>query len=550
VSAPTPFLRIFVAFIALVAAIASNSTRPVSASDGARSSRPDAIIDLRRSDGVALAGGEWRYHDARIVEVAHREPGPDRRPSGRPNRTRDIDPKAGEREFDDSAWVAVRPEDLEERRSSGRLSFGWYRIRVTLPERVAGFDVAGSSVWLEVVVDDYAEVWIDGELPLVLGSTSGRTVSGWNVANRVLLTRKARPGASFQIAVFAANAPLSSPPENYVWIRSATLDLYRPDRFPVAESFETVIDRIDPAVDALVSPGAKMERLAKGFEFTEGPVWVPDGFLLFSDPNANTIYRWSEEAGAIPFRTKSGYTGFDIGEYSQPGSNGLALDADGRLIICEHGNRRVTRLEKNGTLTVLADRFEGKRLNSPNDLVHRSDGALFFTDPPFGLPKVHDDSRRELSFSGVFCLIDGELRVVSKDLEGPNGLAFSPDGRYLYVANWDTTKKTVTRYAIAANGSAESATTFFDMGDARESEALDGLKVDSLGNLWVSGPGGIWIISPEAKHLGTLRGPELPANFAWGDADRKALYLTARTGLYRIRLDVAGSGFSSRRSAP
>ncbi len=230
----------------------------------------------------------------------------------------------------------------------------------------------------------------------------------------------------------------------------------------------------------------------------------------------------------------------DIGEYTQPGSNGLTLDREGRLIINEHGNRRVTRLEKNGVVTVLADRYEGKRLNSPNDLVYRSDGALYFTDPPFGLPKFYDDPRKELPYSGVFCLMNGTLKLVSTDLLGPNGLAFSPGEKYLYVTNWDVKKKVVMRYEVNADGTLSNGRVFFDMTGAPGEEALDGMKVDQRGNLYVSGPGGVWIISPEGKHLGTLKGPELPANFAWGDEDGRALYMTARTGLYRIRLNITG----------
>ena len=193
----------------------------------------------------------------------------------------------------------------------------------------------------------------------------------------------------------------------------------------------------------------KIEKLAGGFQFTEGPIWVRDGgYLLFSDPNNNLIYRWSEDEGVSIYRTHSGYSGTDIGEYGQPGSNGLTLDAQGRVTINEHGNRRVTRLEKNGQLTVLADRYDGKRLNSPNDLVYRSDGALYFTDPPFGLPKFFDDPRKELSFSGVYCLINAELKLVSTDLTGPNGLAFSPDEKYLYVDDWDDKNKVILRYDV------------------------------------------------------------------------------------------------------
>jgi gluconolactonase len=228
-----------------------------------------------------------------------------------------------------------------------------------------------------------------------------------------------------------------------------------------------------------------------------------------------------------------------VGEYGQPGSNGLTLDGEGRLTINQHGNRRVIRLEKTGAVTVLADRYEGKRLNSPNDLVYRSDGTLFFTDPPFGLPKALDDPRKELPFSGVFSLKNGNLRLVASDLAGPNGLAFSPDERYLYVGNWDPKKKVVMRYPVAADGTLGAGSVFFDMTAAPGEDALDGIKVDTLGNLYVSGPGGLWILSPDATHLGTLVGPEHPHNLAWGD-DGQTLYLTAQTGLYRIRLRIPG----------
>jgi gluconolactonase len=240
------------------------------------------------------------------------------------------------------------------------------------------------------------------------------------------------------------------------------------------------------------------------------------------------------------FRTKSGYAGADVAEYGQPGSNGITLDAEGRVTINEHGNRRVVRIEKTGAITVLADRFEGKRLNSPNDLVYRSDGALFFTDPPFGLPKAFGDRRKELPFSGVFSLKDGALKVVATDLTGPNGLAFSPDERYLYVANWDEKKKVVMRYVVNPDATLGRGELFFDMTAAKGDDALDGVKVDIRGNLYVSGPGGLWILSPEGTHLGTIVGPEHPHNLAWGGEDGRTLYLTAQTGLYRVRLNVPG----------
>ena len=502
---------------------------------------PDAVVDLRTVEGARLVKGEWRYADAKVVEVAHRRPGPDLKPTGAPNRTLDVTPAAGAADFDDSLWELLDADRLEDRHSTGKLCFGWYRVRMTLPEKVGRLDTRGATVVLEVVVDDYAEVWVDGKLPIAIGQRGGHAAAGWNAPNRVVLTRDAEPGQRFQVAVFAANAPLSSPPENYVWIRSAALELYGAGRRRSGEDVPFTITPRHAPIDALIAPDARMERLAAGFRFTEGPVWSPDGSLLFSDPNANTIYRWTPDGDLTVFRPRSGYSGFDIGEYGQPGSNGLAIDPQGRLTICEHGNRRVTRLEKNGTLAVLADRYRGKRLNSPNDLVYRSDGVLFFTDPAFGLPRWREDPRRELPFTGIFALAGGDLRLLSSELDGPNGIALSPDEKRLYVANWDTERKVVLCFDVAPDASVADGRVLFDMGGAPGEEALDGIEVDELGNLYISGPGGLWIISPAGEHLATVAGPELPANFAWGDADRRSLYLTARTGLYRLRMKVAGT---------
>lgn len=513
---------------------------------------PDAIADLRSVEGAALLKAEWRYHDAKIVEVEHHSVGVDLKPSGPPNRTRDIEPHAGSADYDDTGWDVVDPMALETRRTGGRLSFGWYRTRITIPEKVSEFDTRGSTVVLEVVLDDYAEVWVDGRLPQILGQVGGPLAAGWNAPNRLVIGRDVRPGQQIQIAIFAANAPLSDPPGNYVWMRSATVDFYRPERWSTARPVPFTIERRDQAIDAIIPKDAALEKVADGFDFAEGPVWIParfggagakvidEGYLLFSDPNRNTIYRLTSDGQVGVYRTKSGYAGLDIAEFRQPGSNGLAVDAQGRLTICEHGNRRVTRVEPNGSLTVLADRFEGKRLNSPNDLVYRSDGALYFTDPPFGLPKYHDDSRRESPHTGVYCQIRGELKLVSTDLQGPNGIGLSPDEKYLYVANWDLQKKVVMRYAVREDGLLEGGTVFFDMTAASGEEALDGLEVDRLGNLYVSGPGGVWVISSEGAHLGMIKGPELPANFAWGGEDGRTLYMAARTGIYQMRMNVGG----------
>lgn len=502
--------------------------------------RPDAVVDLATHEGVRLVDGEWRYSDARIVEIEGRAPGPDLRPSGPANRTYDVTPHAGGVDFDDSGWQVLDPTTLDGRRSSGRLSFNWYRLRLTIPERIGGFDPTGSTVVFEIVVDDYAEIWVDGQLPVALGQAGGHLVKGFNTPNRVVITRDARPGQQIQLAVFGINAPLSNPPGNFIWIRSASLEFLAAGRVGGAKPVPTEILKVDAEIDAIVPPGAQIERLAGGFLFIEGPIWIPDGFLLFSDPNANLIYRWTPDGQVSVFRTKSGYSGGDIGEYGQPGSNGLTLDPQGRLTIAEHGNRRITRLEKNGVITVLADRYREKRLNSPNDLVYRSDGSLYFTDPPFGLPKFDADPRKELRHNGIYRLVEGRLELLSTDLKGPNGLAFSPDEQFLYVTNWDPERKIVMRYDVNADGTIANGRVFFDMTSAPGEEALDGIKVDRRGNLYVSGPGGIWVIAPNGRHLGTIKGPELPANFAWGDEDGRTLYMTARTGLYRLRLNVPG----------
>lgn len=514
---------------------------------------PDAIVDLRTEAGMSQVNGQWRYSDTQIKEIKHRSVGTDLKASGPKNRTFDFTPDARNSDFNDSAWEVLKPTTLEARRGHGRLSFNWYRLHMTVPEKIGGLDTRGSTIVFELVVDDYAEVWVNGKLPFVTGQNGGPVAAGWNAPNRIVLTRDARPGEHYTIAVLGINGPISTHPETYIWVRSATLDFYKPGRLTKAREVKLHVEKKDQALDAIIPAQAKLEQMADGFAFTEGPVWVPggksdfgpeatEGYLLFSDPNNNIIYRMTAAGEVSTYIPKAGYTGEDIGEYRQPGSNGIALDDQGRVTFCQHGNRRVVRIEKNGLTTVMADRFEGKRLNSPNDLVYRQDGALFFTDPPFGLPKFQDDPRREQPHFGIYSVKDGRVRLVSKDFTGPNGLAFSPDEKFLYVGNWDDRKKVVYRYPVKADATVGKGELFFDMTSATGEDAIDGVKVDQMGNVYVSGPGGLWIISPEGKHLGTIHGPEHPHNMAWGDADRRTLYLTAQTGIYRLRLNVPGAG--------
>jgi gluconolactonase len=296
----------------------------------------------------------------------------------------------------------------------------------------------------------------------------------------------------------------------------------------------------DSALKTIVPADAKIEKLADGFVFTEGPVWVKEsgGALLFSDIPNNRIMKWTPDGKVSEFRKPSGYTGPPAPEGAFVGSNGLTLDKEGRLIICEHGNRRVTRLDKDGKVTVLADKYQGKRLNSPNDAVYKSDGSLYFTDPQYGL---FDEKKKELDFQGIYRLsADGRLQLLNKELSRPNGLAFSPDEKTLYVANSDPEKKLWMAYDVAGSGTLSNGRVFSDVMAEKEEGLPDGLKVDTQGNVYCTGPGGVWIFSSDGKHLGTIKPAEVPANCHWGDADGKTLYMTARKGLYRIRLNAAG----------
>jgi gluconolactonase len=508
------------------------------------SGKPDAVIDLSTKEGVSEVKGDWRYSDTKITEVDFNAPGPEGQPTGNPIKAYDYTPHAGGKDFDDSNWEAIDPTTLDQRRSSGGICFNWYRINITIPERIGNFDPTGSTVVFETSIDDYAEIWVDGELSRRLGQVGGSVIAGWNAPNRLIIGRAVKPGQQIQLAIFGINGPISNPPTNFIYMRYAKLEFYKESMAPIAHIPEEVnveVVRLRPEMDKIVGPNPKIFKLAEGFKFTEGPVWVSDGgYLLFSDPNNNTIYRYKPDGELAVFMKKSGYDGADIAEYGQPGSNGLTLDPGGRLTIDQHGNHRVIRIEKNGEVTVLADKYNGKRLNSPNDLVYRSDGTLFFTDPPFGLPKFFDDPRKELPFSGVYSIHEGKLQLLTKDLTGPNGIAFSPDERFLYVGDWDENNKVVMRYEVNPDGTVSNGMVFFDMTKAPGEDAIDGIKVDRQGNLYVSGPGGLWVLSPEGEHLGTIIAPRHIHNMAWGDDDGKTLYLCAQSGLYKMRLNNPG----------
>ncbi|NOT47992.1 MAG: SMP-30/gluconolactonase/LRE family protein [Acidobacteria bacterium] len=505
--------------------------------------KPEASIDLSTVEGAKQVKGQWKYSDTKIVETEFHSAGPDGQPSGPAVKTYDYTPKAGIADFDDTQWEKISATDLQKRRGNGRISFNWYRINLTIPESVDGFSTVGSTVVFQTALDDYAEIWVNGEIARFLGQKGGSVVAGWNAPNRLVIGREVKPGQKIQLAIFGINGPISNPPTNFIWVREARLDFYKSQTSgPIAITPSEVnveVIRHDDAINRIIGPNPKIFKLAEGFQFTEGPVWTKDG-LLFSDPNANTIYRYSKDGSLAVFKTPSGYSGTDIGDYRQPGSNGITLDPEGRLVFDQHGNRRVVRLGSDGSETIVADKFEGKRFNSPNDLVYRSDGTIFFTDPDFGLPKFGEDPRKELPYTGVYSVYKGKPQLLTKEFTGPNGIALSPDEKFLYIGNWDDNKKVVYRYDLNADGTVKNGKLFFDFTSFKGEDAIDGIKIDVEGNVYVSAPGGVQIVSPEGKHLGTIIAPQHVHNMAWGDDDGKTLYLAARSGLYKMRLNIEG----------
>ncbi len=316
------------------------------------------------------------------------------------------------------------------------------------------------------------------------------------------------------------------------------------------------VERLDPALDQIIPDQPRLEKVATGpgFSWTEGPVWIPAGYLLFAEIPSNSIRKWSPGVGVSVFMQPSGWKESTPYTGHEPGSNGMTLDSRGRLTVAGHAQRDVWRLEQmnpKAQVTVLADTYEGKRLNSPNDLVYKSDGTLYFTDPPYGLPKLDSDPTKQLPFSGVYRLPGalshkpgappdrGQLQLLVKDLPRPNGICFSPDEKYLYVNNSEP-KKLWMRYTVKADGTLTDAKVFFDASSDKRVGAPDGMKVDQSGNLYSAGPGGVWIISPEGKHIGTLDIPERVGNVAWGGADHKTLYVAASSSIYRISLKIPG----------
>ncbi|HTM56271.1 MAG TPA: SMP-30/gluconolactonase/LRE family protein [Pirellulales bacterium] len=314
---------------------------------------------------------------------------------------------------------------------------------------------------------------------------------------------------------------------------------------PSYPSFGNIV-RKDARLDKIVPSDAHMEQLAEGFDWAEGPVWIKDGgYLLFSDIPRNSVIKWKEGEGVSLFMKPSGYTGV-VDYMPEPGSNGLTVDAQGRVIFCEHGDRRVSRLEKDGGKKTLVDSYQGKRLNSPNDAAYKSNGDLYFTDPPYGLPKNFDDPRRELDFCGVYRLSkNGELTLLTRDMTRPNGIAFSPDEKTLYVAQSDPAAAVWMAFDVKDDGTLGKGRVFFDStawAKAGQKGLPDGMRVDKAGNLFATGPGGLHIFASDGTHLGTFETGQATGNCAWGD-DGSSLYILADMYLVRIRLNTQAARF-------
>jgi len=314
---------------------------------------------------------------------------------------------------------------------------------------------------------------------------------------------------------------------------------------PAAPTVGT-IERLDPRFDQIVPADAHVERIAEGFDWSEGPVWDRKAeSLLFSDVPRNRAFQWKEGKGISVFLNPSGYTG-TIPRGGEPGSNGLLIGKDGKLVLCQHGDRRVARLEADGSFKTLADRYQGKRLNSPNDGVFKSNGDVYFTDPPYGLIGLNDDPNKELDFNGVYRISakDGALTLLTKELTRPNGIAFSPDEKILYVANSDPKQAVWMAFPVNEDGLLGAGKVFADVTKlAGIKKGLpDGLKVDQAGNVYATAPGGVFVYTPDGAHIGTFATGEATGNCAWGE-DGSTLFITADMYIGRIRLKTKGAGF-------
>jgi gluconolactonase len=445
---------------------------------------PIAVVDLMDADAAASVAVAWRFVDASIVEIDSNDPGPDLRPTGPPVRSHDVTPRPRAPGWDEAAWTPIEPSALGARRGHGHFALGWFRASLTLPSRIGTTDIAGTTVVFEIVADDYSEVWVDGHLSASPGDAGGGPVSGFNAPNRVVLTRDAEPGHTYDVAVLAMNAPLSVSPPNFLWVRSAVLDVYAPR-----------------------SPAAGLEAIATGFSGLRAMAWTDDG-LLFCDARANTIYRYDPAQERIGvWRSHSGSMAADIGASDEPGATGLAVDANERVLIVQPASARLVRIERTGAVTVLADALEGAPLSGLRTVAIDAPGMIWLT-----------------SSTGVL-RVDGEGAVTMAAREAaPSALAIDHDGGALFVA----TGARVVRRAIQDDGLG-SATTVIDLGAS--SPTIRGLVVGRDGDLWLASAAGITHAAADGHVLTVVHIDEPATALAWGEG---TLFVAGETSLYRL----------------
>ena len=516
------------------------------------SGTPEASVDLATTEGVRLLKAEWRYSDTKVVEVDFKAAGADGQPTGGPNRTYDFTPHAGAADFDDSGWEVIDPSLIVQATVHRALVLQLVPDLPDHPRQGRELRSHGVDGRVRDVVDDYAEVWVDGELPAALGQ-SGR------LAGQGLERAQPRGARRATCARGSRSSSRSSASTDRFRTRRRTssgcarraLEFYKTAvRGPVSVAPHEVNVEVDPQRPGASTPSCRRRQGLR--EARRGLSSSPRARSGCRDGELPALQR-SQRQHHLPLVRRGRAASRSSGPRAatpaptspstrQPGSNGLTLDREGRLTINEHGNRRVVRIENDGAMTVLADRYEGKRLNSPNDLVYRSDGTLYFTDPPFGLPKVFDDPPEGAAVQRRVLARERQGHAaLSDDLTGPNGIAFSPDEKFLYVGNWDESEE--GRHALrgAADGTlgARPGVLRHDVG-ARRGRPRRHQGGRSTATSTSPGPGGLWILSPDGKHLGTLVAPS--TRTTWRGASRRpdAVPVRAQTGLYRIRLNVAG----------
>jgi len=500
---------------------------------------PDAIVDLQTEAGAARVGVTWRWSDTRVVTVRDVAVGADLGPSGPPVRTLDILPHAQSPAYDDSDWEVLAAADTYRRLGGGRVSFLWYRFAITLPAAVDGVPVQGCTAVLEMTVDDYAEVWVDGELPRALGDVGGGVVAGFNAPSRVVLTRAAHAGQQFSVAVFAFNGPVSASPRNYVWVRTATLSLFTAERARVGQDAALRVHDFG-GLSATIGLTAALERLATGFTAPRAALWDAGGVLV-STPATGALYRWSAAGRVTLVRVTNGVPGAPAGHLREPGTGGLALDPQQRLLLCQRGHGRVLRVNAHGDTTVVLDCCDGLPLAPPWDVCARADGTVYVSAP--GTVEPGDRGPRARGggpplATGVLGVGAAGAFVVDADMAAPHGLALSPDGRTLYAA--DGLAPRVMCWPLDSDGRARAPGRYLvdlsGLHDDGHAGGVEGLAVDSAGTVLACTSAGLWVLAPDGRPLGLLDLPEQPRGVTLGGDDGRTAFVTAGSSLYRLPL--------------